>query len=75
MLIHTQRGIILPPDLDRAGWRVECKAQGDAYVYRAVNGDVATRWLRWYGEMEKAVRKMPQPAPAQMTLFEEATDG
>lgn len=73
MIIDVKRGIVLPPDLYAAGWRVECSVQDGAYVLCAVNGDVATRWLRWYGEVEKAVRALPQPEPTQMALFEEAT--
>lgn len=72
MIIDVRRNeIVLPPDLYAAGWRVETGWQGNAYVLRAVNAGQATRWLRRYGEVEKAVRKMPAVESAQMALFEE----
>lgn len=72
MIIDARRNeIVLPPDLYNAGWRAETGWQGNAYVLCAVNGDRVTRWLRWYGEVEEAVRALPQWELEQTTLLEE----
>lgn len=73
MLIHTTRGIILPPDLDNVGWRVKAKMKGDDCMLRAVNGSQSTRWMRWYADMVKAARALGTAELAQPSLFEEVS--